>query len=332
MLKELIASKHWSNITGLPPGNTFYCHPEILRRTSKLIFDELDVSRDDWREYWTVEKYLAGIIPVNKCLSICCGSGGIERRLSRLGVAGKILGIDIAPGAIAEAKRKAEAEQLNNISYQVVDLNKAALPIEEYDIIWANGALHHIENIEEVVKKLYDSLKPGGYFIANEYVGPKYFQMTSRQEEIVNAVRHLLPEELCSKKAIIGPPIFNQGLRFLMRKLNFKPKKGKVSYFGRIFAKLDRIYFKIIDPSEAISSNLIIQTLKNNFSDVEIRYFNGSILLWVLDDALDKRFLKNFSPENQKHMTLLNMLFSIEDSLIEAGEFGRDHAHIICKK
>ena len=167
MNKETLrTADYWSKIDCGESDKNFYCFPAIRCRSSKLIFNEQDASRRDWCEYWTVEKYLKDIIPVGKCLSICCGFGLVERIISKLGVAKEIYGIDIAPGAIAEAKRIAEVEHFNNIFYEVVDVNTFTFPKEEYDIIWANGALHHIKNIENVVKNLFDTLKPGGYLIS----------------------------------------------------------------------------------------------------------------------------------------------------------------------
>ena len=161
--------------------------------------------------------------------------------------------------------------------------------------------------------------------LSSEYVGPNYQQINKRQEEIINAVKHLISDELCTKDTITGSPIYNYGLRFLKRLLKLKTKEN---YYGRIYKKPSKNTFKKIDPSECVRSELIIPTLKSTFPFVDVRYFNGSILSY----ALDSKFFMNFSPENEKHMVLLDMLFSIEDSLIEIGELGRDNAHIICKK
>jgi len=57
--------------------------------------------------------------------------------LTRLNVAKKIIGTDIAPVALEQAR------------------------------IRANSALHHIMNLDEVISNLYRSLKTGGYLIAN---------------------------------------------------------------------------------------------------------------------------------------------------------------------
>jgi ubiquinone/menaquinone biosynthesis C-methylase UbiE len=192
--------KLWSKVDCSASDRNFYAFPPIRCRSSELIFGESDASRRDWCEYWTVVKYLQDKIPFNKCLSICCGFGEVERIMVRLNVAKKIIGTDIAPGALEQAKIRAKQEGMDSIEYFEADLNEYTLPENEYDLIWANGALHHILKLEEVIPNLYKSLKHGGYLISNEYVGPNYQKTKERQQELVNAIKHLLPDELCRKE------------------------------------------------------------------------------------------------------------------------------------
>jgi peptidoglycan/xylan/chitin deacetylase (PgdA/CDA1 family)/2-polyprenyl-3-methyl-5-hydroxy-6-metoxy-1,4-benzoquinol methylase len=300
-----LAADFWSKVDCSESDKNFYCFSPIRTRSSKLIFDEFDASKTDWCEYWTVQKYLKDQIPFEKCISVCCGTGQIERTLAKLNVAKKIIGIDIAQGAIEKAKQRARDENLNNIEYYVSDLNTESLKEDEYDIIWANGALHHIENLDSVIPMLYKSLKRGGFLISNEYVGPKYQQIPQRQQEIINAVKHIMPPELRLKSQI-----------------------EKYDTFGQIWKHTPMKYFLETDPSECINSNNIIPLLRKYFEDVEVKYFDGSILFYLLDST----FYDNFDIKNQNHRRLLEMLFNIEDTLIETGEIARDNAHIICNK
>lgn len=82
------------------------------------------------------------------------------------------------------------------------------------------------------------------------------------------------------------------------------------------------------DPSESVNASNIIPTLAKHFNNMEVKYFDGSVLYY----ALDEHFYNNFDSNNPKHRTILEMLFKIEDDLIASGEIGRHNAHIICKK
>ncbi|OFY26924.1 MAG: hypothetical protein A2X09_15060 [Bacteroidetes bacterium GWF2_43_11] len=293
--KNDIIANYWSENDCSASDKNFYCFPALRSRSCKLIFDEYDARRNDWGEYWTVEKYLKDKIPFKKCLSICCGFGAVERTLAKLSVVKEIIGVDIAHGAIEEARNRAKQENLNNIEYYAEDINHMDIAAEEYDLIWANGALHHIEDLENVIPRLYRSLKPGGYLISNEYVGPRYQQLSVRQQEIINSVKQLLPEDL-KKTNVWNCP--------------------------------DIKHFLETDPSECVNSDKIIPILDQTFDEVLVRNFNGSILFYALDSA----FYNNFNVNNEKHKKTLEMLFNIEDTLIDTGELKSDNAHIICTK
>ena len=157
-----IVRDYWSHFDCSASEENFYLFPPIRARSCELIFGEVDAARRDWCEYWTIEKLLKDRIPFEKCLSVCCGFGEIERILARQNVARQFVGTDIAPGAIEQAKQQAANEGLANIEYYVADLNQDDLPAGEFDLIWANGALHHISNLDVVIPKLHVALKDGG--------------------------------------------------------------------------------------------------------------------------------------------------------------------------
>ena len=323
-----LVKKYWSTTDCSASEKNFYCFPAIRTRSCQLIFNEADATDRAWCEYYTVEKYLKGSMPFEKCLSICCGFGEVERILAKRQVAKKIVGIDIAPKAIKEARKRAVADNLENIDYYVADLTQEQLPSQEYDLIWANGALHHIADLDGVISKLYCAMRDDGYLVSNEYVGPKYQQIGKRQQELVNAVKHLLPPELrgmvFSRKPY-GNSMVAKAMWYARRQLGRK-QSGQI--YEILWERPPVEHFLATDPSECVNSDQIIPTLKKRFDEVEVKYFNGSILLY----ALDSKFYDNYDARNTSHRAILQMLFNIEDTLAATGEINQDNAHIICRK
>lgn len=320
--------EHWSEVDCSELERTFHKFPPIRDRSCELVFGESNAGEPDWAEKWTVEKYLRHSIPFDKCLSVGCGFGSVERSLAKLDVAREIVGTDIAPGAIEEAKRRAEAEHLSNIRYYVADLNREQLPSDEYDVIWANGSLHHMADVDGVVSRLYSALRDGGYLVANEYVGPQYQQIESRQQELVNAAKHLLPRDLRGKVLYPRPngqSILARAIRSARRRLR---ERRHNEVYGVLWERQPVEDFLAKDPSECVGSHLVIPALKKHFEHVDVRYFNGSLLFY----ALDATFYENYDPRNPRHVNALKMLFYVEDALAEAGEIAQDNAHIICRK
>ena len=67
-------------------------------------------------------------------------------------------------------------------------------------VIIANGALHHLSNLEGVFEGIRHTLKPNGLLYACDYVGPSYQDHSARQLQLINAAAFLVPSELRDRK------------------------------------------------------------------------------------------------------------------------------------
>jgi SAM-dependent methyltransferase len=361
-------TQHWGGASPDPDlPNCFYTFPPIRDYLFNCISGKVEKTGRGWCERWTVETYLSDKIPVAECLSLCCGFGEAERVLADLGVFLHCTGIDLSPGAIEGARARAREAGYSNIDYRVADLNIIELESEKYDLVWANGALHHILNLEHVVSQIYKALKPGGILVCNEYVGPKHMKLPFRQVEIINSVIHLIPPRYRRTEEEFVPvyfryPAWRRALFEFYRLLTFRtggildidslqpkpswpiymswllnlykairrrvPVRKKTSfYYGKIWDECSQM-IKSMDPSESVRSDEIIPILKNRFRDMDIRYYNGSILLY----ALDQKFFKECDPNRREDRALIELLIDIERTMIDVGELSSDHAHIIARK
>src|SRR5207244_7260882 len=129
-----------------------------------------------------------------KALSVGCGFGIIERVLRRHDFCQLIHGVDVAENAIESARKTAEAEGLDGLTYEVADLNTFQLPAETYDIVYAHAALHHIFQLEHVLDQIRKTLKPGRLLVAYEYIGPSQMQFSRRDVELADTFLKLIPE------------------------------------------------------------------------------------------------------------------------------------------
>lgn len=295
---------------------------------------------------WTFEQY--GVqTPVASFISICCGHGVIERALAHRGVFQQGTGIDLAPAAIAEARRLTEEEGLSDkLTFRVEDLNQFELPEATTDLVIAIGALHHLDNLEHVIRQIHRTLRPGGVLIASEYVGPNYQQLTPRQIELINAVIHLMPHDRRERfeynftpywlwlfrlarvgiRQITGIDLFPtvSSIRRSLSRLNPLQKHR----FGKVFDYRPRPYWKLTDPSEGIRAEEIIPQLRCQFQTVDVHPYNGSILL----HALDNTFLATHDPNNPLHQEWITLLCDVERRLIALGELQSDNAWIVARK
>jgi glycosyltransferase involved in cell wall biosynthesis/SAM-dependent methyltransferase len=235
-------------------------------------------------------------------LSLGCGEGCLERHATSLGICEAFDAFDISAQAIAIARAKAAQEGCAHIHYEVRDVNKIQLPPEHYDIAFAGSALHHIASLEHVLDEVHKALKPGCFFIANEFVGPSRFQWTDKQLQIINELLALLP------------PRYRADLR--------RP--------GQIKSRVDRptvAQMLLSDPSEAVRSAEIIPLIQQRFEIVQQTDFGGTILHMLLSDIVG-----NFDPASEVDATIIRLLCYLEKTLIAEGVLPSDFTLIVARK
>ncbi|RUM49405.1 MAG: methyltransferase [Hydrogenothermus sp.] len=71
--------------------------------------------------------------------------------------------VDNSQGMLEKLKEKAESANVLTINPILKDLEKDDLGENEYDAIISSMTLHHIKDITSFLKKLYKTLKKGGY-------------------------------------------------------------------------------------------------------------------------------------------------------------------------
>lgn len=354
-----LVMEHWGR--GEPTlGSDYYSFSPLVAYHSKAITGERLPYSESWLEDWICDRFLPP--QIDSCISLCCGFGALERMLYARGLFRECIAYDISPGALATARRLAEEQGLTGLRYEQADINHLQLPAASCDLVWANGALHHITRLEHVLEQVHTALKPGGILVACEYVGPNHQNLPTRQRELVNAVSYLLPPELRDRQpGSFFPPAFRHALplklaysswqQFGKGRRNDAPsarpgRRGRVErgfhaagrFVGRlcpadpfVFSKLwdyDPRHFRRIDPSECVRSSDVIPVVRNVFADVDVRPFHGSLLQHALDGA----FYRNFDSGNRHHWALLDQLVGIERNAIERGEIGSDNAVIIARK
>ncbi|MEX5220188.1 MAG: class I SAM-dependent methyltransferase [Nitrospira sp.] len=91
-----------------------------------------------------------------RILDLGCGDGVLARRLMDLGC--DVLGVDASPAMV-------EAARSRDVSAQVMDGHD--LPFhEEFDAVFSNAALHWMLEPDEVLRRIRQSLRSGGRFVA----------------------------------------------------------------------------------------------------------------------------------------------------------------------
>ncbi len=233
------------------------------------------------------------IPPSSRWLSVGCGAAGQEVGAAQQGLFAHLDAIDISRSALEEARRIAAAAAVENISFVEIDFSRYELPPESYDVVFMNMSLHHVKELDAFLARIAACLRPDGFFLINEYIGPRQFQFGERQLSIVNDLLEALPE-----------------------KLRHDVTTGEIK---RAYERKSVEYWNVADPSEAVRSDLIVPTLDRRFDVVERIDYGGTVLHLLLE-----HIIHNFDNGNDAHVAILRLLARFEDVLISRGVLPSD--------
>lgn len=128
--------------------------------------------RNAHRAEFTSEYRLMGLGPLDgrHWLDVGCGDGEASVMLALLGA--RVTGIDISPGAIAVARRRAEANGVaQQCTFIVGPMESASFPAGAFDGIWCYAFLHHvIPDLDALLTRWHHWLAPGGQVMISEPV------------------------------------------------------------------------------------------------------------------------------------------------------------------
>ena len=264
-------------------------HPAVRERINVLISGNRHVDA-----YGRLAEFLdenGGARPLRACVSLGCGSGGLERDLTKRGLIGEIDAYDVSEAAIAEARRLAAEQGLSSIRYHVADLDAETLPESRFDAVFTHSSVHRVEKLEQVFANVRRALKPGGVFHLNEFVGPSRFQWTDMQLHLINQFLDTLPEHLLQTPQGRKPPVQRATIEQMLA----------------------------TDPTKAVRSSEIRDVLAEEFDIVEERPLGGTLLHMGLSGIA-----QNFDPASPEDMLHLERFFDFEDRMVANGTIGSD--------
>lgn len=258
--------------------------PAVRRRWNLLATGDPDQCYEDY----TVARYFAGRQNLHM-LALGCGIGSHERQFARHACFEHIDACDVAANLVQAAQSLASQAGLTNIHFAVADVNRMALPPEQYDAVMFHSSLHHFLRLDHLLgEKVYRTLRPGGLVIINEYVGTNRHQWSPCQLAEVNRI---LREEIP-----------------LQMRRRFKTGHLKRSVSG---PGLLRMY--LADPSEAAESEAILPVLRRHFTEVELKNLGGNLLMLLLKDIAH-----HFLAADEATSRLLERLFVLEDAFLRS--------------
>lgn len=146
-----------------------------------------------WRETALAGWRRAGLRPGMTVMDVGAGPGYAAFDLARLvGPQGHVIAVDQAPAFLAALRDGARERGLSNIETIESDLADVDWPEAVCDAVWSRWCLSFVPNVPGVIAGIDRALKPGGTFIAQEYVDYRSFRIEPCEpvfERFIEAVR-----------------------------------------------------------------------------------------------------------------------------------------------
>ena len=252
--------------------------------------------------HWLLDLFSSRPIPRQGAwLSLHCGGGALEFLATQRALFASLDGFDPSPDAIAAARAWVGLHGVGGVRFEVGAVPDLPLARQAYDVVLSQYSLHRLPDPDAFFARLDEAVRPGGWLILNEYVGPKYFQYSDRQLRIVEELLAMLPPRLrvhwpsgVQKTLHISPPV---------------------------------VHFLENAPCEAVSSEQLVDALSRRFVLESRRDYGGSIL-----NPLLAGIVANFDPANADDMAILRLLALTERLLLREAALPSDFAVLVARK
>jgi ubiquinone/menaquinone biosynthesis C-methylase UbiE len=138
---------------------------------TRAIFAQ-DIAHESEREHWQhLDDIFAAmnVHPGSVVADIGAGDGFLTVRLSAtVGNSGHVYAEDIAEKRLAGLHKRVDEAHLSNVSTILGAAADPKLPASQLDAVVILNAYHEIESYQDMLRHIYDALKPGGRLVISE--------------------------------------------------------------------------------------------------------------------------------------------------------------------
>ena len=103
--------------------------------------------------------------PDMEVLEFGCGTG--TTAISHAPYVKHIQAIDISSKMLEIAEGKADAKNVNNVTFKRAAIDGSGFADQSLDVVLGFSILHLLDNMDEVIAGVYKMLKPGGLFVSS---------------------------------------------------------------------------------------------------------------------------------------------------------------------
>ncbi len=275
---------YWNDIShhiGSPIEEAFWLsHPLVRERVYRRVSGDGNTSPTDW-----LRQKITPRLPLERCLSIGCGTGHLERDLVWKRIASRIVGIDVVDEPLDYARQETARVGLTPSQVDFVKAEaREFLPTQSnLDAIFFLGSLHHFDRLDDLMTRVSAALRLGGLLYVDEYLGPSMHEWNWRSLFLANLFHNLL--------------------------------SWNVRRVGLVRAPRNPD-----DPTEMICSSEIRQAIQRHFRVESTRDYGGNLVSLIYPN-LRRPSPERSRPTRQQFDRAVRFLLDCEELLLRYGRF-----------
>lgn len=132
----------------------FCSNDRELERLTLQATVALDFEAEIWRR--------VGLRPGMKVLDLACGPGLITRELAKVARGGVVVGVDVSPELLEEARHRLREDPVPNLLFQLGDVYDLNLPNDTFDFVYCRLLFQHLRDPLAALQSIVRTMKPGG--------------------------------------------------------------------------------------------------------------------------------------------------------------------------
>jgi SAM-dependent methyltransferase len=245
-------------------------------------------------EEWFISTYCSGR-RFRRGMSVGAGVASFEVNLLQRGIVEAFDLYDVSQASLDVATQRARALGLDGrVRCFCADVTEVQWE-EQYDLVTFISSLHHVTNLDQLLNQIHALLDEDGLVFAVEYVGPDRFAFPERDTDVARTLYRVLDPQLRSPWPELPLP-----------------------HVPDVIAA---------DPTEAVHSSAIIETLQDIFEYCEITPLQTS-LAYIMWPGLNHDMLY----ESEQGMDLVRMILEVDQLLVDTGKMPNYFAYLAASK
>jgi ubiquinone/menaquinone biosynthesis C-methylase UbiE len=145
---------------------------DTFKKNIETTFNAVSSRYDENRFFAISASKMAELVPLSgltNVLDVSTGTGFVAIEVAKKYRLANIEAIDLSVGMLEQAKKKAQEEGLDNITFKHCDVDNIAYPDGLFDMVTCGYALFFYPEMESTYQALCRTIKPGGVLIFSSF-------------------------------------------------------------------------------------------------------------------------------------------------------------------